>query len=428
MAKLYSDQKVLLIYLTVRSLESTGPLTEFRELIVSAGREIVNEICLSRSDVHAASFLGQGQIERVKEEFINSNEGISEVIINHALTSVQVRNLSTLFSCRVLDRTDLILDIFAKRARTFEGKLQVELTQLQHQATRLVQKSGHYDQQRGGIGVRGGAGETGLEVDRRVLRQRIATLKKRLVHIRDSRALGRQRRQRSQQPTIALVGYTNAGKSTLFNALSDSSAYADDRLFATLDPTLRRAVIPGFGDIVLADTVGFIQQLPPQLIDAFRATLEETAQADLLLHVIDGASEDYLLRIEQVNEVLVEIGAEHIPQILVFNKVDLLDNLASSALKLDCQESWARVSAVKQLGFDVLYEKILYAIGGEAVDTVLRIPMNRAEVRTELHRLRTVLSERYDEDWAWIHVKGSYAVLNHALDRYGLSLIQCKQY
>ncbi|ODN42071.1 GTPase HflX [Piscirickettsia litoralis] len=422
MDKSLTNQKTLLVYLTVRSLENTGPLVEFRELVVSAGRHIACEICLSRSEIHAASFLGEGQVTRVKEE-LAGYDGVDEVIINHALTSVQVRNLSKALSCRILDRTDLILDIFAQRARTFEGKLQVELTQLQHQATRLVQQSGHYDQQRGGIGVRGGAGETGLEVDRRVLRQRITKVKKRLEHIRDSRELGRQRRQRSHLPTIALVGYTNAGKSTLFNALSQSNAYADDRLFATLDPTLRRAIVPEFGEVVLADTVGFIQHLPPQLIDAFRATLEETVQADLLLHVVDGVSEDYLLRIEQVNEVLAEIGADKVPQLLILNKADLLKNKV-----LECDHRGIWLSAAKQTGFAKLYEKILDQVGGEAVDTVLRIPMSKADVRAELHRLRTVRSERYDENWAWIHVKGSSTVLSHALDRYGLSLTQCKQY
>ena len=271
-----------------------------------------------RPDV--ATFLGKGKAEELRD--LVTSAQVEVVIVNHDLSPAQERNLEKIVSCRVLDRNGLILDIFAQRARSHEGKLQVELAQLEHLSTRLVRGWTHLERQRGGIGLRG-PGETQLETDRRLLRERVKSLTRRLEKVRAQRQSRRKARHRIPIPTVSLVGYTNAGKSTLFNRLTGAGVYVADQLFATLDPTMRHVSLAGNAEAILADTVGFIRHLPHQLVEAFKSTLEEVAEADLLLHVVDGSSPERREQIEQVQKVLQEIEADHIPQITVFNKIDL---------------------------------------------------------------------------------------------------------
>lgn len=296
-------------------------LEEFEELARSAGAQIVSIVTSTRQAPDSKYFVGSGKAEEIRQQV--ASHSVPLVIFNHNLSPTQERNLEKLCQCRVLDRTGLILDIFAQRARSFEGKLQVELAFLNHMATRLVRGWTHLERQRGGIGLRGGPGETQLEVDRRLIRQRIKTIHKRLEKVQKQREQSRRARARAVIPTVALVGYTNVGKSTLFNLLTGAQVFAANQLFATLDPTLRRVFLNEHSAVILADTVGFIRHLPHQLVEAFRATLEEVSQADLLLHVIDSHDALQQMHQAQVNAVLAEIGAAHIPQILVYNKIDL---------------------------------------------------------------------------------------------------------
>jgi len=297
-------------------------VTEFKELALSAKLRPVEIIEMNRKAPDAKYFIGSGKAKEIAELVRTHNA--HQVLFNHALSPSQKRNLETLFECSVIDRTELILHIFALRARTFEGKLQVELAQLHYMSTRLVRGWTHLERQKGGIGLRGGPGETQLEVDRRLLRQRIKTVEQRLESVHKQRQLGRRARQRADVPSVSLIGYTNAGKSTLFNRLTRSDVYVANQLFATLDPTLRRISFPQTGTVILADTVGFIRDLPHDLVNAFHATLEETLQATLLLHVIDACSPERQHYIDAVEKVLKQIGAEDVPQLQVFNKLDML--------------------------------------------------------------------------------------------------------
>ena len=284
------------------------------------------------------------------------------VLVNEELSPGQQRNLERLVGCRVMTRTELILNIFAERARTFEGKLQVELAQLEHARTRLVRGWTHLDRQKGGIGLRGG-GETQIELDRRMLTERIRKVQSRLERVADRRKQGRRRRNRTGAATVSLVGYTNAGKSTLFNALTAARTVAEDRLFATLDPTMRKLEVPGAGEVVLADTVGFVSRLPPALIDAFKATLEEVINADLLVHVVDASTEDADWRRCEVDRVLAEIGAESVPVVTAMNKCDLLDDSQARSVQ---NGSSVRVSATTGDGLERLVEAIGTALGVQA--------------------------------------------------------------
>ena len=364
-------ERAVLVYMQLGSRQTSGSESdransgrqsahfqdsEFRDLVISAGAVPVASISASSGRINPKYFIGTGKADEVRELVIAHQAQV--VIIDHALTPGQERNLEKLRQCRVLDRAGLILDIFAQRARSYEGKLQVELAQLEHLATRLIRGWTHLERQRGGIGLRG-PGETQLELDRRLIGNRIKQLKKRLMDVAKQRSGQRRARQRSAVPSVSLVGYTNAGKSTLFNRLTGSSVLAMDQLFATLDPTMRRISLPGAQSIVLADTVGFIRNLPHELVVAFRATLEETINADCLLHVIDAASSERHAQIEQVNQVLGEIGAQCVRQIEVYNKIDLLPDAAA---RIDRDEHgeirrvW--ISAHSGAGIDALMEAL----------------------------------------------------------------------
>lgn len=301
-------ERALLVHLNMHTGFDEESLEEFKELVVSSGAEPVAVITGSRAVPHPRYFVGTGKAEEIREA-VSSHEA-DVVLFDHELSPVQERNLEALLQCQVLDRTGLILDIFAQRARSHEGQLQVELAQLRHLSTRLVRGWTHLERQKGGIGLRG-PGETQLETDRRLIGHRIRTLKSRLNKVQRQREQGRRARKKADIPTISLVGYTNAGKSTLFNNLTQAEVYAADQLFATLDPTLRKVKLPAGFPVVLADTVGFIRQLPHDLVAAFRSTLKETQDADLLLHIVDASSDERDDNMNQVNLVLEEIGAEN---------------------------------------------------------------------------------------------------------------------
>lgn len=412
-----SGTRAVLVKLDLRSRLSREGAGAFEQLAVSAGVTPVSEIRGVRDRPDPKLFVGAGKADEILAT-IRSHQA-ELVLFNHELTPVQERNLERHLSCRVVDRTGLILDIFAQRARTFEGKLQVELAQLQHLSTRLVRGWSHLERQKGGIGLRG-PGETQLELDRRLIGRRIKQLHKRLEKVRRHRQLSRSARRKATVPAVSLVGYTNAGKSTLFNRLTGSEVYAANQLFATLDPTLRRLDLPGFGHVVLADTVGFINDLPPDLIAAFRATLEETQEADLLLHVIDSRDEEHAAQIAEVNQVLRDIGAGDIPQIEVYNKIDLGPE-AAARIDRDAEGRPVRVwlSARAGLGIDLLQQAIQErllspGIPGAARDEegVTRARSLRAQVRlapaaagrirARLHEWNVVREERVTEGGEWI--------------------------
>jgi GTP-binding protein HflX len=323
------------------------------------------------------------------------------VIFNHDLSPSQERNLESAFKCRVVDRTGLILDIFAQRARSFEGKLQVELAQLRHLSTRLVRGWTHLERQKGGIGLRG-PGETQLETDRRLLNNRIAQIKKRLEKVDSQREQGRKSRNKAEVPTVSLVGYTNAGKSTLFNLLTDSGVYAADQLFATLDPTLRRVELPGEGAVVLADTVGFISHLPHELVAAFKSTLQETVLAGLLLHVIDYSSPQRAEYIAEVNSVLEQIGASEIPQIEIYNKVDLVDGEGPRVERGDdglVRRVW--ISAKDGAGMELLIDALAEFFHRDHVRHRVYLGPGDGRLRSKLYQVAKVLSEENLEQGGW---------------------------
>ncbi|GAB3743542.1 ribosome rescue GTPase HflX [Lysobacter olei] len=371
-----------------------GLLEEFTDLARSAGATIAAVMTARVDRPNAATLIGSGKLEEIKAAV--EATGADLILVNFALTPTQERNLERALQRRVVDRTGLILDIFAQRAHSHEGKLQVELAQLRHMSTRLVRGWTHLERQRGGaIGLRG-PGETQLELDRRMLQARLESLQRRLEKVEVQRTQMRRARLRSEMPRVALVGYTNAGKSTLFNALTGAEAYAADQLFATLDPTVRRINLSG-GSVTLADTVGFVRDLPHALVAAFRSTLSESREADLLLHVIDAADPLRDERIAQVNSVLAEIGAGDIPQVLVFNKIDRLEGTAP---RLDQPgEGPMRVwlSARDGVGLDLLHTAMAEALELRHVRGEVRIPPQAARLRTRLHELGAVRSEHGDE-------------------------------
>ena len=389
-------EEAILVHVDFPEGANREDLSEFRELVISAGADPVDLVTTKRDVPHVKTFVGKGKVEEIAEAV--RMHDVSLVIFNHALTPSQERNVEREIKCRVLDRTGLILDIFAQRARTHEGKLQVELAQLQHQSTRLVRGWTHLERQKGGIGMRG-PGETQLETDRRLLRERVKSIHARLDKVRAQRNQSRRARKRSDVPTVAIVGYTNAGKSTLFNALTQAEVYAADQLFATLDPTLRRLEIDDVGEIVLADTVGFIRHLPHKLVEAFRATLQEAAEADLLMHVIDCASDEREGNIEQVELVLGEIQADELPELRVYNKIDLLE---FGEPRIDRNEDGVPVavwvSAQERLGFDLLCQAMSELLGEEIFEDRLTLAPADARLRAILYESGGVQGEDFADN------------------------------
>ncbi|MGO2241358.1 MAG: ribosome rescue GTPase HflX [Halomonas sp.] len=367
---------------------------EFLELVRSAGAEPATLLTASRHRPDSRTFIGSGKLEELRA-LLAAHEA-ELVIFNHSLSPSQERNVEQELKCRVLDRTGLILDIFAQRARTHEGKLQVELAQLEYMSTRLVRGWTHLERQKGGIGLRG-PGETQLETDRRLLRGRIKSIHKRLDKVRSQRDQNRRARARAEIHSVSLVGYTNAGKSTLFNALTNADVYAADQLFATLDPTLRRLEIADVGPVVMADTVGFIRHLPHKLVEAFQATLQEASEASLLVHVIDAADPDRELNVEQVELVLKEIGADDVPVLKVMNKIDRLDS--APRIERDGQgvPEVVWLSAQEGQGLDLLHEALSERLANDVIGFSLTLSPEQGKLRAGLHELNAVRIESFDE-------------------------------
>ncbi|WP_367275620.1 ribosome rescue GTPase HflX [uncultured Nevskia sp.] len=386
-----------MVHLEFSGTDFDADRAEFIELARSAGLDVVGVIGGKRDRPDAGTYAGSGKVDEIA--VTAKVAGAELIIFNHDLSPSQERNLEKRFECRVINRAGLILDIFARRARSHEGKLQVELARLNHMATRLVRGWSHLERQKGGIGLRGGPGETQLEIDRRLLRGRMDTLKKQLETVKSRRAQNRQGRAKSEIPTVSLVGYTNAGKSTLFNVLTGDAAFASNQLFATLDTTMRKVALPSGETAVLADTVGFIRDLPHDLIAAFRATLEESREAELLVHVIDAGDSERGARIEQVEAVLAEIGADEVPRLQVFNKIDLREG-EEARIECDAEGIPQRVflSARSGEGIDLLRTAIAARLYPDLGDEAVVLPVNAAKFRAQLFQLHCVVSETIDEE------------------------------
>lgn len=390
-----NTERAILVHLEGNDPQLREDPHEFLELVTSAGAQVARFVTVSRHQPNARLLIGSGKVDELR--LLVQELEADLVIFNHALTPSQERNLSRELECRVIDRIGLILDIFAQRANTHEGKLQVELAQLEHIASRLVHSRTYLSRQQGGIGLRG-PGETQLESDRRLLRVRMQQIKARLEKVRNQRELARRARKRAEIPAVSIVGYTNAGKSTLFNTLTQEQVYAADQLFATLDPTVRRYQLADVGPITLTDTVGFIRHLPHKLVEAFRATLEESANADLLLHVIDSASLERDEHIVQVHNVLEEIGAGDIPTLEIYNKIDLLDGTPAQ-IQRDDQGKPVRVwvSAQHNQGLILIAQAMAELLGDELYCGTLCLPQKLSRLRGKLFTLGAVQNESFTE-------------------------------
>ncbi|SEA18108.1 GTP-binding protein HflX [Thiothrix caldifontis] len=388
-------ENAVLVQISFNSAKTTQDEKEFIELADSAGAQVVGFISGSRQRPDPRYFVGTGKAEEIRQ--LREAHNADLVIFDHSLSPAQERNLEKLLQCRVLDRTGLILDIFAQRARSFEGKLQVELAQLKHLSTRLIRGWTHLERQKGGIGMRG-PGETQLETDRRLIAERIKQIDRRLEKVQNQREQGRQSRKKAEIPTVSLVGYTNAGKSTLFNALTKAEVYVADQLFATLDPTLRQVQLPNQQAIILADTVGFIRNLPHDLVAAFRSTLQETIDADLLLHVIDSHDEQLELFREQVNNVIAEIGAENVPQIEVMNKIDLGGLSPHIEESIGTTPARIYISAQNNLGLEALLGYLGNYFAGNMFRDALTLKPQHARLRAKLYADKAIQQESITDE------------------------------
>jgi GTP-binding protein HflX len=391
-----SGETAILVHIDFPGPNANDNPRELEELALSAGADPVEYLFGTRSEPSSKFFLGKGKVEELAE-LVRLHDA-KLVIFDHSLTPGQERNIEREIECRVLDRTGLILDIFAQRARTHEGKLQVELAQLEHMSTRLIRGWTHLERQKGGIGLRG-PGETQLETDRRLLRARIKAITGRLEKVRKQREQGRRARARAEIPTLSLVGYTNAGKSTLFNRITEADVYAADQLFATLDPTLRKLELSDIGSVILADTVGFIRDLPHKLVESFRATLQETVEATLLLHVIDAVDEERREHIAQVNNVLHEIGADEVPTLEVYNKIDGLEGV-EPRIDRDDQGVPVRVwlSARTGVGTDLLIQALRERLANDMFHEIVELDHNQGQFRAMLFAQNAVVDEQFTDD------------------------------
>jgi len=383
--------------------ETRDSLEELAQLVATAGGDVVGDGVQKLDAIHAATFIGKGKADEFAAQCRQQN--VDTVVFDDELAPAQSRNLEKVFNCKVLDRTSLILDIFARRARTREGKLQIELAQLQHLLPRLTRFWGHLSRQQGGIGMRGGEGETQLETDRRRVQDRIARLARDLEEVRRQRSLQRVTRQRNKFPLASIVGYTNAGKSTLLNTLTGAGVLVEDKLFATLDPTTRHLRLPTNQNVLLSDTVGFIRKLPHGLVEAFKATLEEVAQADLLLHVVDTSHPQVDEQIAAVNVVLAEIGAADKPTVMVFNKTDLLPNREVAARFLERHPHAVAISAMTGDGLPALLAEIGSRLRPEREFVQVAIPHERADVLARLHKVGQVVERRFYAKTARLKVR-----------------------
>jgi GTP-binding protein HflX len=415
-------ERAVLVGVGIGQPVDADDVAEFAALAASAGTFQVGTVLASRARPDPKYFVGSGKAEEIRAAA--ETHGADLILVDQTLSPSQERNLEKLTGRRVLDRNGLILDIFAQRARSFEGKLQVELAQLSHLATRLVRGWTHLERQKGGIGLRG-PGETQLETDRRLIAKRIRTLRSRLEKLDRQRDTGRHVRREVPVPTVALVGYTNAGKSTLFNALTGSDSYVADQLFATLDPTVRRVKLADAGEVVLADTVGFVRSLPHELIAAFRSTLQEARDADLLLHVVDASDPKRQERIEQVREVLRGIGAGEIRELLVFNKIDLSADEPRVVEGADGLAKQAWVSAASGSGIAHLRESLARAVIPNRVRRTLHLQLQAAAIRSDLYQRNAVRGERQCEDGSWdMDVEVEPTELAKILGAKGVELVQ----
>ena len=416
-------ERTVLVHIELNSERCTpNSLDEFKQLALSSGLNIVDTITVKRNFTKAQFFIGTGKVDELTD--VVSEHEIDLVIFSLELSPSQERNLEKALKCQVMDRTGLILDIFALRASSFEGKLQVELAQLRHLSTRLVRGWTHLERQKGGIGLRG-PGETQLETDKRLISIRIKNINKRLAKVHKQHDLGRKSRLKNELPMISLVGYTNAGKSTLFNRLTNANVYADDKLFATLDSTIRRVILPAAGEAVIADTVGFIRDLPHELVEAFKSTLEETRQANVLLHVVDASDANNRDKIEQVEGIIEQIDAQNIPSIIVMNKIDEIGDFSPRVDK-DNDGNIYRVwlSAHSGEGIDLIYKALSQSLSGMMTCARIQLDVQSAFIRSEIHKVGFIEKEKMNEFGQWLlEINVTRHYLERLLVKQGVSLL-----